>query len=161
MKETFPQYQEAEQRKPENRSQFFRKEDFVGSSVLDLGCNAGEMLEQAKRFGAASTFGVEYDEQVVLPGRNILIADLDTVDWELIPESDVVMILAVTHWVKDAKRLVKEAEKKCKKVFYFEGHQQEYVKDNFNELFSDSQFTWEKLGETPVARPFYRGVRIV
>lgn len=155
--EKFPHYQESEQRKIENRIGLFVPSDFEGASVLDLGCNSGEMLVQAKSWGAREIFGVEYDKDVILPDRNIMLADLDTVDWNTLPCADVVMLLAVTHWVKEPKRLCKMAEQKCKKVFYYEGHQQEYVPDNFAELFGGSKMKWEKLGENPERRPFYRG----
>lgn len=137
-----------------DRLKFFNKKDFKGATVLDLGCNAGGMLNRAKEWGAKETLGIDYDQEL----NPDIVADLDEFDFK-IPDFDVVMILSVTKWVKDPKRLVEEAEKKCRKVMYFEGHQQEYEPDNFKELFIDSQLEWRKLGEVPNRRPFYRGIR--
>lgn len=148
---TFPNYEKDRK----DRLRFFNKKDFKKATVLDLGCNEGGMLKKAKEWGAIKTLGVDYDSEL----KPDVVADLDEFDWSIIPESDVVMVLSVTNWVKNPQRLVEEAEKKCKKVFYFEGHQQEYVKDNFAELFINSQLEWRKLGEVPNRRPFYRGVR--
>lgn len=147
----FPDYQ----RDRKNRYEFFNKEDFKNASVLDVGCNDGEVLDKAKEWGALHTLGIDYDKDCTPD----IVADVDSFDFNLIPDFDVVMILSVTKWVKNPKRLVEEAEKKCKKVMYFEGHQQDYERDNFKELFDGSQLEWRKLGEVPNRRPFYRGVR--
>ena len=149
----FPDYQKDR----EDRYKFFIKEDFKGASILDLGCNAGDVLKKAKEWGASEVLGIDYDES--FERNDIIIDDLDRLDFSQLPEFDVVMILSVVKWVKNPKRLVQEAEKKCKKVMYFEGHQQDYEQDNFKELFTDSRLEWRKLGEVPNRRPFYRGVR--
>ena len=146
----FPNYE----RDRKDRFKFFKKKDFKNASVLDLGCNAGGMLDKVKEWGAINTLGIDYDTDL----KPDIVADLDDFDFN-IPEFDVVMILSITKWVKDPKRLVREAEMKCKKIMYFEGHQQDYEQDNFKELFSNSQLEWRKLGEIPNRRPFYRGVR--
>ena len=116
-------------------------------------------MSQAIRWGAKSVLGIE-GEKSVLP-VNAILADLDQFNFGLIADFDVVLLLSVIKYVKDPERLIKNAENKCKKIMYFEGHQQQYEKDNFNELIYDTQFVWKKLGETPMARPFYRGVRKV
>ena len=148
----FPDYEKDRK----DRYKYFNKEDFKGT-VLDIGCNAGGMLDKAKEWGAKEVLGIDYDKEFKREG--IRIEDLDEIDWSTIQDADVVMILSVTKWVKNPKRLVEEAEKKCKKVMYFEGHQQDYERDNFKELFSNSQLEWRKLGEVPNRRPFYRGTR--
>lgn len=146
----FPNYQ----RDRKNRYELFIKKDFKNASVLDIGCNKGEVLDKAKEWGSKETLGIDYDKEL----NPDIVADLDEFDFK-IPDFDVVLILSVTKWVKNPKKLVEEAEKKCKKVMYFEGHQQDYERDNFKELFIDSQLEWRKLGEVPNRRPFYRGIR--
>jgi len=52
-----------------NERLLFKKEDFKDATVLDLGCWAGQIMLQSKKWGAKEVFGVDIDSDVVVLGR--------------------------------------------------------------------------------------------
>ncbi len=63
----------------------FNKVDFSGKTVIDMGCNFGWFGLQARRNGAASVLGVDFDE-MALDGARILreIHEMDNVEYETV-----------------------------------------------------------------------------
>jgi SAM-dependent methyltransferase len=146
------------------RISLYRAEDFDGATVLDLGCNVGQMMYQALKWNAREVVGVEVNAGLARKARRVLkcrvvIGDLDRrMTWNALPRCDVVLLLSLVHWVGDPVRLVKRASEKTTKVLYFEGHPKHLVRDDYGQkLFRHTNFSRiERLGETPEARPFFR-----
>ena len=59
------------QRDIEFRKPFFKKEDFVNSSVIDIGCNIGQTVFYSKELGAKTVLGIEYDVNALEIANNI------------------------------------------------------------------------------------------
>ena len=148
----FENYQK--DRQSQERLKYFNQEDFKNASVLDLGANEGAFENIAKEWGAKKYKGIDKEPR----GKNVEMVDLDNANWRKIPRSDVVLMLSIGKYLKNLQEVFTKAENKTKKVMYFEDHQQEYEPDRFNSL--KKQLKWEKLGETPNKRPFYRGLRV-
>jgi len=118
-----------------NRIALYRRPDFDGATVLDVGCNIGQMCWQALEWGAESVFGVEYDKAAYEKfieihnkiGGNITYA-LDDAEnpffWNTIERFDVCLFLSVidTKELEDRYALLSKACMKTKRVMYFEGH---------------------------------------
>lgn len=138
----FRDYQEipgivAGMRHLERRVTHFRREDFAGASVLDLGCNLGQMSFWAAAQGAARVTGVEFDlvayrkalaYKAQLAGGDQVTFRHDDLDlptaWHHLPVHDVVMLLSVidTKELENRFGLLARACMKTGKVFYLEGH---------------------------------------
>ena len=146
------------------RTSLFRPEDFKGATVLDLGCNIGQMMYQAMKWGATDVIGVEVEPNHAKHARRLLkcgviIGDLEhRMTWDRIPKCDVVLLLSVVRWMRDPVKLMKRASEKTHKAMYFEGHPRRFVPDIYRQaLFRHTSFSRiERLGETPLERPFFR-----
>lgn len=162
-------------RKINDRIEHYEIEDFKNSTVIDLGCNMGQMTFQAEKWGASSVIGVEFDAAAVENANNIkeklnsnvnfVVDDLDSnFFWNSIPNIDVVMFLAVidTHELENRYGILSKACSKTNKVMYFEGHGKQppskYLK-NIVDYTDFSQIVFK--GYTPVNRPFFRCTRDV
>jgi SAM-dependent methyltransferase len=172
----FTNYQEIPQLKIKGKRQlqervlFFKKEDFVNSSVLDLGCNTGQMCAQALEWGASSVTGVDFDTEAIKKARtlhdgNYVADDLDSnFFWNSINPSDIVLFLSVidTKEIENRYGVLSKACMKTKKVMYFEGHNNENPQKYINNILEYTDFTTiEYLGNTPKSRPFFRCSRDV
>lgn len=149
--------------------------DFAGASVLDIGCNAGQMARWAVLQGARDVVGIDYDaaaiklarEQVGDSNISYSVEDIDLPScWRSLPKADVVLFLAVylTKELAGPKEaILANAAAKAGKVMYFEGHAAEtqgytverYVADIVK--YTDFENV-EYLGPTdaPGLRPLFR-----
>jgi len=132
-------------RENDERYKYFIRDDFKGATVLDLGSADGMVTEKALKWGARSAVGLDLPEVDFNKNWN----------WE---KTDIVLVLSLIRFINKKREFMKKVASIANRVIYFEGHQQEFTFDSFN-LIKPNEFIWTKLGETPVARPFYRGVR--
>jgi len=132
-------------RKLEDRTSKFVTSDFKDATVLDLGCNVGQMCFWAAWNGAENVTGVEYDSnafKLAMKYRDHLLQEdgthglkennvafkLDDLDlptaWHNLPMADVVMLLSVidTKELKNRLGILSRSCMKTRKVFYLEGH---------------------------------------
>lgn len=155
------------------RIRHFVPSDFAGASVLDLGCNEGQMAAQAMRWGARSVLGIDYDRTAVekaramgIPGATFAVEDMDQpAFWRSIPQANVALLLAVylTKELDCKEAILANAAAKATNVLYFEGHAnetqgyrvQEYVRDIVR--YTDLPNV-EYIGDTdsPGFRPLFR-----
>lgn len=156
-----------------DRIKFYEQSDFVGSTVIDLGCNMGQMSFQAKAWGATKVTGVEFDWTAVKKANqikdqlgvdiNFIVDDLDSnFLWTSLPNFDVVMFLAVidTKELENRYGILSKACRKTNKVMYFEGHGKQPPSRYIKNIIDYTDFTEIKyLGQTPVTRPFFRCTR--
>lgn len=156
-----------------DRIKFYEQSDFVGSTVIDLGCNMGQMSFQAKAWGASKVTGVEFDWTAVKRANqikdqlgvdiNFIVDDLDSnFLWTSLPNFDVVMFLAVidTKELENRYGILSKACRKTNKVMYFEGHGKQPPSRYIKNIIDYTDFTEIKyLGQTPVTRPFFRCTR--
>ena len=160
-------------RKVGDRIAHYDTNDFKDATVIDLGCNMGQMSFQAEKWGARKVIGVEFDLAAVENAKDIkeklnsnaifVVDDLDSnFFWNSLPIIDVVMFLAVidTHELENRYGILSKACAKTRKVMYFEGHGKQssgrYLK-NIVEYTDFSQIVYK--GNTPVNRPFFRCTR--
>lgn len=160
-------------RKVNDRIAHYDINDFKDATVIDLGCNMGQMAFQAEKWGARKVIGVEFDLSAVENAKDIkeklnsnvifVVDDLDSnFFWNSLPVIDVVMFLAVidTHELENRYGILAKACAKTGKVLYFEGHGKQssgrYLK-NIIEYTDFSQIVYK--GNTPVNRPFFRCTR--
>ena len=85
------------------RTALYRPRDFEGATVLDLGCNIGQMMYQAKKWRAKEVIGVEIEPRFVRKARllsdsRVILGNLDwQATWDRIPRCDVVLVLALIY----------------------------------------------------------------
>lgn len=160
-------------RKVNDRIAHYDVNDFKDATVIDLGCNMGQMAFQAEKWGASKVIGVEFDAVAVNNANEVkeklnsdvifVVDDLDSnFLWNSLPTIDVVMFLAVidTHELENRYGILSKACAKTGKVMYFEGHGKQpagrYLQ-NIIEYTDFSQIVYK--GNTPVNRPFFRCTR--
>jgi SAM-dependent methyltransferase len=123
--------------------------DLDVSSVLDVGCNAGEIT---RRMGEAGYFAVGIDKKVDVRGienplNGACLGNID-VDMSLIsklPLFDVILLLSVHHQMIKSngdewtKNFIRSLGSKCSKIFFIEfaGINSKYGKED-GELFIDN-----------------------
>jgi SAM-dependent methyltransferase len=158
-------------RKLQGRTQLFKLEDFRNATVLDLGCNIGQMSKFAVTNGARYVLGVDYDSTAIEKATEIFknnskfefrCGDVDEYFfWALIKDFDVSFLLSVI----DTKELINRFGvlartcMKTRKVMYFEGHNNQSYTKYMDYLQKYTNFTEiEYLGDTTdyVKRPFFR-----
>ena len=117
-------------RKLEDRAGFDQA-DFRGKTVLDLGCNIGQMSLHAITLGATCVLGVEYDKVAYAEAQAVrqseaIIYKLDDLDnplfWHHIGQYDTVLLLSVIDTKELTNRfgILAKACMKCKVVMYLE-----------------------------------------
>ena len=120
---------------------------FVGRSVLDLGCHVGAMLFQIANYGITKGVGIEFDEEKVEIAREIAklteapllfqAADLDTLDAEQIGEFDIVLALSIEKHVVSQPRLISLLGKITADLLIFEGNAKCCIGDVCEQLFEN------------------------
>jgi len=142
-------------RKLGGRVDGFDTDDFDGKSVLDLGCNIGQMSLYAAECGASSVWGVEYDNDAFVEARTIRnrkecqnvhykLDDLDNpLFWHHIVPHDTVLLLSVIDTKELTNRLgvLSRACMKCLDVLYFEGHRNQPCSRYFQCILDNTDFT--------------------
>jgi SAM-dependent methyltransferase len=156
-----------------DRLQYYHVEDFNGASVIDLGCNMGQMSFQAADWGSTRVTGVEYDCTAIRNARAInkelnlniefVVDDLDSnFFWNSLDSYDVVMFLSVidTKELENRYGILSKACMKTNKVMYFEGHGKQSASKYMKNIVDYTDFTQIKYyGNTPTNRPFFRCTR--
>ena len=156
----FKEYQEIPgmkegKRKLADRIDGFDPGDFAGKSVLDLGCNIGQMSLYAAEQGASAVLGVEYDTEAfreameVRDRKNLdtLRYKLDDLDnplfWHHIERHDTVLLLSVidTKELENRFGILGKACMKCKGVLYLEGHGRQPRSRYFQYILDNTDFT--------------------
>jgi len=157
----------------EGRLQYYHIEDFKDASIIDLGCNMGQMSFQAADWGASRVTGVEYDSVAIKNAREIneklgtgiefVVDDLDSnFFWNSLDRYDVVMFLSVidTKELENRYGILSKACAKTNKVMYFEGHGKQPASKYLQNIVDYTDFSQIKYyGLTPVNRPFFRCTR--
>lgn len=156
------------------RTRHFVQSDFAAASVLDIGCNEGQMTAQALAWGARSAYGIDFDKVAIekarakaIPGATFSVEDADcSACWRSVPRADVVLLLSVylTRELEGPKEaILANAAAKAYRCLYFEGHAnktqgygpEQYVADIA--AYTDFE-NIEYLGDTdaPGCRPLIR-----
>lgn len=160
-----------------NRISLFDVRDFSNRTVLDFGCNVGQMCFFAADHGASQVVGVDFDEaafkralkfkQLKPTYADKITFKLDDLDnplfWNHVPMYDTTLFLSMidTKELKNRFGMLSKAGMKARNVLYFEGHlKQSYVKyiKMLIELTDFSQIVY--LGQSE-GRPFFRCSRVV
>ena len=129
--------------------------DFKGKTVLDLGCNIGQMSLYASECGASSVLGVEYDRKASAEAisirnskglRNVQykLDDLDNpLFWGHIEPHDTVLLLSVIDTKELTNRfgILSRACMKCTGTLYFEGHGNQPGSKYFKYILDNTDFT--------------------
>ena len=162
-------------RKLDDRIQYYNIEDFKNSTVIDLGCNMGQMSFQAEKWGANNVIGVDFDEAAIENANlikekvnsnvNFVVDDLDSnFFWNSIGIKDIVMFLSVidTAELNNKYGILSKACSKTKKVMYFEGHGKEPASKYLENIINYTDFSQIIYkGNTPINRPFFKCTRDV
>lgn len=142
-------------RKLQDRSAGFDLTDFRGKSVLDLGCNIGQMSLWAAECGAESVLGVEYDKAAYneakrlrdLKGLGVVRYMRDDLDnplfWHHLSTYDTVLLLSVigTKELTHPQGILSWACMKCNNVLYLEGHTKRPPSQYMDNLLAHTDFT--------------------
>lgn len=136
------------------RKDFFQIEDFTNRSVLDVGCNLGQMCKFAYDLGASNIMGMDYDESVIKMANSLLTTDestkitylTDDVDnyafYTKLPMFDTILLLSVIETVELQNRfgMLAKLSALCK-VMYFEGHINSIYSNLLKMLLNYTTFT--------------------
>lgn len=126
------------------RKSFLLKEDFQDQSVIDIGCNSGQMCRYASDLGATKVLGIEYDKTAIKEAiqknekyNNIdyLIDDIDNyMLYTNLHNFDTGLLLSVigTCELENRYGLLAKISSKILKTMYIEGHHTVFRR---NELF--------------------------
>lgn len=92
-------------------------------TVIDLGCNSGWVGRECLNMGAKSVDGVDYNwrylEEARQTGFNkMYLSDLDNFEFE--KKYDIVLCLAVFHYVRDKEKLLAKIAAATKEMFVLE-----------------------------------------
>jgi len=121
------------QRDIDYRKKFLKSEDFSGNSVIDIGCNMGQLCRYSKELGATNVLGVDYDVDVIKKAETLntyddVLFQTDDIDNYLfytdLKNFDVCLILSVigTEELNNKGGILAKLSQKTNKVMYIEGH---------------------------------------
>jgi hypothetical protein len=129
-------YQENYREDNRIRASLFHREDIVGKSILDCGCNEGGILFACRNLGAKTITGFDTDSwcidhaNKVVSSQNITDAKFHVGDMEnraflsTLPMSDTVLLLAVldTSVFVSKMSVIANLSRFAKHTLYYEGH---------------------------------------
>lgn len=159
-------------RKVNDRIAHYNQEDFKNATVIDFGCNMGQMSFQAEKWGA-DVIGIEYDATAIAKALeikekinsnvNFVLDDLDNnFLWNSLPNIDVSLFLAIidTIELKNRYGILSKICAKTKNVMYFEGHGKQPASNYLKNIVDYTDFSEIVFkGYTPTSRPFFRCTR--
>jgi len=100
----------------------FDEASLSGKSVIDLGCNEGWIGRSCMELGASPVFGVDYNwrylEIARSSGLDVELSDLDAFEFK--QKFDIVLCLAVFHYVRDKERLLEKIAAATNELFILE-----------------------------------------
>lgn len=151
-------------------------DEFDGASVLDVGCNIGQMCFQSVDWGARRVLGVEYDKSAyakaleindkLKAGVNFFLDDIESpFFWNSIRPVDICLFLSVIDTKELERRyaVLSKAAAKTRRVMYYGGHGVQanpigkYIKDLiYYTDFSEIVYRGQSIG-----RPIIRASRDV
>jgi SAM-dependent methyltransferase len=160
-------------RKIRKRVDYFRRDDFQGKTVIDLGCNSGQMCEYAIEMGAISVHGVDYDRAAIVEAESeseraihYTCDDLDNyLFYNSLRPYDTTLLLSVIGTVELTNRygILSRMSGLTKETMYLEGHHNSIYETLVEDITKYTDFkTIEYLGLTydndddKVGRPFFR-----
>lgn len=123
------------QRDLSRRQFFFVKDDFTNKSVLDIGCNIGQMCKYAYDLSSSYILGVDFDASAIRKANQLLSTEersrirylVDDIDnhffYTNLPFFDTIMLLSVIETLELENRygILAKLSAKCN-VMYLEGH---------------------------------------
>ncbi|NGX49319.1 MAG: tRNA (mo5U34)-methyltransferase [Candidatus Anoxychlamydiales bacterium] len=108
------------------------KKDFLGRSVLDIGCNNGMLAIKAKLSGATRVVGLDIDPCISRAREFADELNLDVEFWQLDCESkefrqftqsfDIIFFCAMLSHMRDGPNMLQWIDAHCKKILYFESN---------------------------------------
>jgi len=143
------------------------EENVRGRTVLDIGCNLGQMLLQCFDIGARMCIGVEIDEKLVaiandifkefkIPQCTVLQGTADSLTQDYIMRItnycatyELVFSFAVDGYVKDYKEYYAQLASVTKRTLYLESNNHKIEKENLSELLLTSGFRDVQIVEVP------------
>ena len=142
------------QRDLENRKIFFDTNDFNNKSVLDIGCNLGQMCKFAYESGASNVLGVDFDQNVIKKAWSLLNVDeskkikylVDDIDNNLfynnLDKYNTTLLLSVIGTLELKNRYGMLAKlSSLTNVLYFEGHVDSKYSDLLDSLLKYTLFS--------------------
>ena len=170
------------QRDLEFRKQFFHHEDFKDKTVLDVGCNMGQMCQYALSLGAKHVLGIDYDKTVIQKSNLLNKSDKvqyvsDDIDnyfmYTQLEKKDTILLLSVIGTLELENRygILAKLASKTNNVLYLEGH----ITSKYEELmdmiikytdftnieFKGIQYDNQLFKNKKQGRPFFRCSRKV
>ena len=144
------------------RKEYFLKNDFKNLSVIDIGCNTGQLCRYAADLGATNILGIDYDDTAISNARKLsdkyknIIYCTDDIDNYLfytnLPNFDTGLFMSVigTQELDNRYGILAKFSSKILKTMYIEGHHKVFRKvELLNALLKYTTFTSiEYLGIT-------------
>jgi len=167
------------ERNLDKRIKFFIKKDFIDKTIIDVGCNIGQISHYCADNGAKYVLGIDYDEEAIKIARQnnnnskveFRCEDIDNYFlWSTLPQFDISCLLSIidTKELENRFGMLSKLCMKTKEIMYFEGHRYTGDYTNYMQfLHRYTDFTHiEYLGEindteggslsVGDTRPFYR-----
>lgn len=167
-------YDRAEDEWSRKRVARFHAEDLEGKSVMDFGCNQGNILFMCKERGAVAITGVEHNAWCVEQANNrvaeehlenakFVCGDMENLAlYRNLPKADTVLLLAILDTSENAfgnkAAIIGNISRMAKNTLYYEGHKrpESHVRRMY-EFMAYSDFTrLEYLGKDDQGRPLMR-----
>jgi SAM-dependent methyltransferase len=140
------------QRNLEFRKNFFDSEDFKDKTILDIGCNMGQMCQYAISLGAKHVLGIDYDKSVIQKANLLNKSDKiqfvsDDIDnyfmYTQLEKKDTILLLSVIGTLELENRygILAKLASKTKIVLYLEGHISSKYEDLVDMIIKYTDFT--------------------
>tara|TARA_B100000902_G_C27267201_1_gene894244 strand:+ start:529 stop:1563 length:1035 start_codon:yes stop_codon:yes gene_type:complete len=152
----FVNYQEMNglkgQRDLEFRKKFFDNDDFKDKTVLDIGCNTGQMCQYALSLGAKDILGIDFDKNVIQKANILNKSDKikfisDDIDnyfmYTQLEKKDTILLLSVIGTLELENRygILAKLASKTNNVLYLEGHISSIYEELLDMILKYTDFT--------------------